>query len=1045
MDEGHADAARQAAEDARAVATGARDAAAAAQAALDAVNNAKAAADSAASAGNNAAAAAQASADAASLASNAGADAAKARQAAATAKANAARANRAAAAAGAFAATAANAATVARDAANRAADDAEAAAAAAEDAAAHAGHAVDAANEATTHANAATAAAQAAIDAAEQAQQVYDAARAADAERIATEQEQNDQLAQAASAAAAQVVAKDKWEATQAQLRDAETNRLIAEANDPATDPARVLVDARKVALALAQTGGPWTQAAAYNALSGSDTVAVLFVRTGIAEAAGQDDRTTLRSLAETGTDGFKAAVQAALAGTDADVAAFLRTQDYPGRGTDDRIAVDQVLAAAQDAHNTTLQQAAQKALDAGDDASLRQFLSTRQYTAAATDERIKVNQILAADTSGPELKAAAQVALDGTAGMLHQFLAVEQYTAAQRDQDSATHNNAVAGLLAQASQAAVTASQNANEAQATAATAREQATLATSYSEQAGKDATQAGIYANQAHQSAVEAQDSATQAAQSATTARAAANSAQQSAEQAARSSTWATASANQAARFAADAYDSAHHAYVSSYNAHQDADAAAAAAQQALHAAQQKVDDARTAEAFEQAQYCQQYQAVPQAYTDCIHMITASDYDKATTMLANGSMCELLYQQGTDLHKACLSDVLSPTFKIDQNLTLATVTVNASTQFLLGMLSIELAGLCGAFEPCGLLAMSIIPEGTAFTSWMGIAALDALATTRIQAILERSMVEDEASAAQLAESATNLFRNCGTTTPNSFTGDTGVLMADGSTKLIAQVTPNDQVLASSPYAAGSAAGTVSKVIAGSGTKNLADVEISTSTGVSIIQATSNHPFWVRGLESWVDAGDLNPGERLRTADGREAVVLDVRLHDEKLTVYNLTVNHLHTYYVRGGDTAVLVHNDGCWFTDDPSGPGIWSFAFSELGLLKSSPQSAAYQTRITGAPVGLVYRAGGYNFDGYKGGFLLDAKANYNQFIQSDGKFIGFINAYFIDAARKQLDAAAGTPIRWIFMQPESAALVRQLLADNDIVGIDIAVIP
>jgi hypothetical protein len=911
-DAGRASDARKAAEDARIIAGGALQAAAAAQAAGDAANNAKGAADAAGSAGSHAADAAQAAANAAANASNAGANAAKARQAAATARANADRATRAAHAAGVFAAVAANAAYTARDAANRAASDATAAAAAADDAAAHAGNAADAANQATLHANAATQAAQAATTAANQAQQVYNAARAADAERVAIETEQSDQTALAASTAADQLSIADQWNATQAELRTAETNRLITEAGAAGTTPALALADARKAAIALSTDGGPWTQAASYAALTGTDAEAMQFVRTGIALAAGQDDRTTLRNLADTGTTGFRNSANTALAGTDADVQTFLHNQNYPTRETDDRIAVNQVLAAAQLSGGTVVQKAAQQALDAGNDTALRQFLRIKQYGAAVNDERISANQILAAATSGPELKGAAQIALDGTAGMVHQFLAVGRYTAAQRDQDSATHVAEIAAYLAQAAQAASTASQNANEAQATAATARGAADAAAGYAQQARNDFNQASTYAAQAHQSALQAQDSATKAAQSVATAQSAAAAAQQSAHDATRSATWATASEHQAARFASDAYVSAHDAYISAHNAGLDAVAAAEAAQHAVTDATQKVNDARAAEALRQADLCEQYkQPTPNIYADCMHLITASDFEKGTQMLQNGSMCELLYQHGSQIHSACLFDVLSPSFKIDQNLVLLKGSLLAATAFLTGLLAIELGGLCAAFEPCGLLAMSALPEGTAFTSWMAVAGFDALMTARIEAMIERAFVQSTAEDARLARAAAGLWRTC---FPNSFTGDTPVLLDGGGSKPIRDVRVGDMVVATDPAHDRTAPKPVTQLITGHGVKHMVNVSITAADGPSVVEATANHPFWVNNTRTWVNAGDLEAGDHLRIADGTQAQVTGTLAHDETTSVYNLTVQDLHTYYVLAGTTPVLVHNADC-----------------------------------------------------------------------------------------------------------------------------------
>src|SRR5439155_3548310 len=137
-----------------------------------------------------------------------------------------------------------------------------------------------------------------------------------------------------------------------------------------------------------------------------------------------------------------------------------------------------------------------QRALDAGTDQALRQFLSNDQYPAAAADERIKVDQVLANPDTGPELKAAAQAALDGPPAYAHQFLTTIRYTAARHDQDSAAHDAEVLGLLAQAARAAAAAAEVADDAQVIAAKARGDAAAAAQYAQQAAASAQQAAGY---------------------------------------------------------------------------------------------------------------------------------------------------------------------------------------------------------------------------------------------------------------------------------------------------------------------------------------------------------------------------------------------------------------------------------------------------------------------------------------------------------------------------------------------------------------------
>lgn len=135
------------------------------------------------------------------------------------------------------------------------------------------------------------------------------------------------------------------------------------------------------------------------------------------------------------------------------------------------------------------------------------------------------------------------------------------------------------------------------------------------------------------------------------------------------------------------------------------------------------------------------------------------------------------------------------------------------------------------------------------------------------------------------------------------NSFTGDTPVVLADGSTRPIADV--DDVVLASDEVTGETSGRPVTHLIRGTGVKRLVDVTVEGET----ITATDKHPMYVVG-RGFVDAEDVSAGDLLRTAEGDSIRVLSAVLRQETLTVYNLTVDVAHTYYV-GDDVRVLVHN--------------------------------------------------------------------------------------------------------------------------------------
>lgn len=763
-DETRAPDARQAAEKARDVAAGAQAAANAAQAAGDAAQHASDAAGAARDAGNQAAAAAKAATDAGNFAHDAGADASQAVAAAAEASNQAARATRAANAAQNFAHVAAAAAYASRDAANRAAADALAAAAAADSAADHAGHATDAAAEATQHANAASDAAARATTAATQASNIYDAARQADAERIAVMTEDADNAAMKAKAAAGSTPYTTDWGSTQQARRDAETTRLITEATANGTSDAVAVADGRKIALRLAQNGGPWSQAAAIAALSGADGEVLAYVRGGIDVAAGQDDRITLQNVADVGTDGLQKAVATTLKGTDSDVRALLVSRDYPNRSLDDRLAVNRVLAAAQSAGGPAVQQAAQKALDAGTEAAYNAFLTQGQYVAASQDQRIAVGRILSDPASGAETKGMAQAALDGTDGTLRQFLESGQYLAERHDQEAASHDAEVAGYLKQAAQAAATANQNANDAQAAAYTARGLAAKAAEYAAAAKASATDATNAAKDAHDSAVRAQQSAAAAAASASTAKQAATRAQNDAHQAAKSALWAESSASQAAGYANTAYEAWRVAYWAAVQTGADAAAAATAAKQAADKAITQINDERAQQAYRLSNYCEVTNVGDKAaYNDCMHFAASSPEERIQIIANRGVFCSNIFQQGTPYFENCIHETLDPAFAADESAGLVSqlMTEISTLEVGIGIMLVSLR--CMMSNLCGMAVAYTSPDMAALIPWMqlsyslmGGGMVGAALTTNAIDVFEEGWLANEALSASVAAEA-------------------------------------------------------------------------------------------------------------------------------------------------------------------------------------------------------------------------------------------------------------------------------------------------
>jgi Short repeats of unknown function/Pretoxin HINT domain len=978
-----AEAARDAADNARDVATITRDywtAVAAAQNSIQAGLDALGAAESAA---NNAMLAAEANDAAVQAANEAGADASAAVAAAQRARAEANRARRAVEAAERYLRVAIDAAAAARAAAERAVANAEEAARAADEAADHAGQAVDAAQRATAHAEAATAAAQDAVDAATQAVGVFEAARQADNERLAVAK---DQGIEAARAADTQYQAQRRvadWDIEQAAKRDTETNRLIAVAQDPATPAPDAVVAGRRAALALAGAQGVYTREAALAALGGSDAQVLLYARTGLAAAAVLDDRKTVTDLATSDNPKLSAAAQAVLDGSDAAVRQFLRTQDYPGRYTEERLKVNQILAAARAAGDVVLAQRAQQALDAQSLQAQRDFLEEGQFEAAATGRRVLVNQLLAGADSGPELKAAAQVALDGPPSAQREFLDSGRYYAAERDNEAAAHLAVVGGLLERINEVAETATKNALEAHAVAARANGDAQQAIDYANQATTSAKQAAIYADRAVTFANQAAQSVQKAAAAVTTARNAATRADASARSAMRSAYWAVTSYDRARQAAVEAHAAATHAYNQAMEAHHQAELAAAAAQEAYDAfvfrqgveiktcMKHYVDD--LPENFEEYLTGSKYEWVG----NCVANLTGDPALLGERVVENAYICDFLYERGSQDQQNCGAMVLDPAFTGTQHLVLYLDAVKAIAA---GFVPLGLGAVAGCMlTACALAAGALLTiydvglnvfkllngdQSLARTlANLGAIALESLLlrglgkvlSVGFQAVKALHLSTRNLKMAETGLQAANLRRlqMLGYTSclRHSFDAATPVLLADGTYRPIGQIKVGDRMLATDPRTGRTGSEPVTRVLRHRD-RTLTDVEVTGPGGATgTIRTTGGHPIWSQTSRSWVEASDLAPGTRLRTPTDVPATVGTVRSFTGSKVMYDLTLAGTHTFYVRAGAATVLVHND----YDCVPFPNLGTDLQDELDLADSlrvrpvSPGEVGFDTTI------------------------------------------------------------------------------------------------
>ncbi|WP_328471701.1 polymorphic toxin-type HINT domain-containing protein [Actinoplanes sp. NBC_00393] len=158
---------------------------------------------------------------------------------------------------------------------------------------------------------------------------------------------------------------------------------------------------------------------------------------------------------------------------------------------------------------------------------------------------------------------------------------------------------------------------------------------------------------------------------------------------------------------------------------------------------------------------------------------------------------------------------------------------------------------------------------------------------------------------------ESCKNAKGNTQRLTSNSFVAGTPVLLADGTTRTIEDLEPGDTVQATDPATGRTEPQQVIATVEGTGDKDLVDLTL-TGDRAAAVTATAGHKFYSLD-RGWVPAADLRPGEKLRDDSGAVVTVARLAERSATTTVYNLTVNATHTYYVHAGEHDLLVHNCG------------------------------------------------------------------------------------------------------------------------------------
>ncbi|MFC8827586.1 polymorphic toxin-type HINT domain-containing protein [Streptomyces sp. NPDC057137] len=184
-------------------------------------------------------------------------------------------------------------------------------------------------------------------------------------------------------------------------------------------------------------------------------------------------------------------------------------------------------------------------------------------------------------------------------------------------------------------------------------------------------------------------------------------------------------------------------------------------------------------------------------------------------------------------------------------------------------------------------------------------------------------------------------------------------------------------DQVLATDPETGESGPRPVTALIKGTGDKQLVDITLDTDK-TSTLTATDGHPFWVPALGRWIEAHELTTGQWLQTSTGTWTQITGVTHRVKQTTVYNLTVDDIHTYYVLAGATPVLVHNICPKPGRAPEGSTLEEYAGANRGVNQdatpdfvteyTSPSGVRYYGRTT--PGGVDIEPGSNLADALRG---------------------------------------------------------------------------
>ena len=164
-----------------------------------------------------------------------------------------------------------------------------------------------------------------------------------------------------------------------------------------------------------------------------------------------------------------------------------------------------------------------------------------------------------------------------------------------------------------------------------------------------------------------------------------------------------------------------------------------------------------------------------------------------------------------------------------------------------------------------------------------------------------VEQQNKQYQKSLIQGTRSGTQYYMNM---SPVCFKAGTKILYNDGSLRDIEKVSIGDTVKTFNLETSTIENSLVSNTI----TRSTSEI-YKLSFGSDTVYVTAEHPFYVKN-QGWVKVCNLRIGQLLVTSDeGKEPEIEMIEKLNEKMTVYNITVEDNHNYFV--GNQRILVYN--------------------------------------------------------------------------------------------------------------------------------------